>query len=61
MWLPGVMLVIVLSCPILKAQFGMSYGMTLLSLFLAFGMSLLAIQATGATGKYAQFIEGNVR
>jgi hypothetical protein len=55
-WLPGVVLVIVLSCPILKAQFGMSYGMPLLSLFLAFGMSLLAIQATGATGMYAQLI-----
>jgi hypothetical protein len=58
MWLPGVILVIVLSCPALKAQFGMSYVMTLLSLFLAFGMSLLAIQATGATGTYARLIYG---
>ncbi|KAL2859214.1 OPT superfamily oligopeptide transporter [Aspergillus pseudodeflectus] len=49
MWLPGVIFVIVLSCPALKGQFGMSYLLTLLSLFLAFGMSLLAIQATGAT------------
>ncbi|KAJ0423298.1 OPT superfamily oligopeptide transporter [Aspergillus carlsbadensis] len=68
MWLPGVILVVMLSCPILEAQFGMSYGMTLLSLFLAFGMSLLAIQATGATdttplgtlSKVSQVILGGV-
>ncbi|KAL3459685.1 OPT superfamily oligopeptide transporter [Aspergillus heterothallicus] len=68
MWLPGVVFVVVLSCPVLKAQFGVPYSMTLLSLLLAFGMSLLAIQATGATdqtplgtlSKVSQVILGGV-
>jgi hypothetical protein len=50
MWLPGLFLVILLTCMITKQQYGMPVLETLLALFLAFFFSFLAIQATGATG-----------
>jgi uncharacterized membrane protein YjgN (DUF898 family) len=50
MWLPGLILVILLTCLITKQQYGMPVLETLLALFLAFFFSFLAIQATGATG-----------
>ncbi|KAL3476678.1 OPT oligopeptide transporter protein-domain-containing protein [Aspergillus californicus] len=49
MWLPGVLVVIIVSCPVMRAQFGMPVPATLLALLLAFGMSLLAIQASDTT------------
>ncbi|KAL4875678.1 OPT superfamily oligopeptide transporter [Aspergillus karnatakaensis] len=49
MWLPGIVLVVCGSCLLFKAAFGVGVAETLLALFLAFAMSLLAIQATGAT------------
>ncbi|PLB53361.1 OPT superfamily oligopeptide transporter [Aspergillus steynii IBT 23096] len=49
MWLPGLLFVVAVSCPILKVEYGMPIAETLLALFLAFVLSLLAIQATGAT------------
>ncbi|WEW57180.1 hypothetical protein PRK78_002642 [Emydomyces testavorans] len=49
MWAPGLLVVVVLACPVMKFQYGMSIAETLLALILAFFLSLLAIQATGAT------------
>ncbi|KAI9037530.1 OPT superfamily oligopeptide transporter [Aspergillus affinis] len=49
MWFPGLLIVIVVSCPILKIQYDMLIIETLLAFFLAFILSLLAIQATVAT------------
>ncbi|PGH14929.1 OPT family oligopeptide transporter [Helicocarpus griseus UAMH5409] len=49
MWLPGLIAIISIACPILKFQFGMRVTESLLALLLAFVLSLMAIQATGAT------------
>jgi hypothetical protein len=52
MWLPGLIVVLLLTCMIMKWQFNMPIGEVLLALFLAFFFSFLAIQSTGATGNY---------
>ncbi|KAL5349884.1 hypothetical protein ACLOAV_004918 [Pseudogymnoascus australis] len=49
MWLPGLIVVLVMACVVMKSQFGMPVGEILLALFLAFFFSFLAIQSTGAT------------
>ncbi|KLJ06714.1 hypothetical protein EMPG_17791 [Blastomyces silverae] len=49
MWLPGLIAIVAIACPALKYQFGMKVTESLLALFLAFVLSLMAIQATGAT------------
>ncbi|KFY13087.1 hypothetical protein V492_03492 [Pseudogymnoascus sp. VKM F-4246] len=49
MWLPGLLVVLVMACVVMKGQFGMPVGEILLALFLAFFFSFLAIQSTGAT------------
>ncbi|PGH05441.1 hypothetical protein GX51_02965 [Blastomyces parvus] len=49
MWLPGLISIIAIACPALKYQFGMKVTESLLALSLAFVLSLMAIQATGAT------------
>jgi hypothetical protein len=51
MWLPGLLLVLFLTCVVMNRQFDMPVKETILALFLAFFFSFLAIQATGATGK----------
>jgi hypothetical protein len=50
MWLPGLAMVILLSCIVTRFQYDMPVRETLLALSLAFVLSLIAIQATGATG-----------
>ncbi|EIT75197.1 putative membrane protein [Aspergillus oryzae 100-8] len=50
MWLPGLVVIIVVTCFITSVQFEMSVAETLLALTLAFLLSLLAIHASGATG-----------
>ncbi|GIZ42990.1 hypothetical protein CKM354_000623600 [Cercospora kikuchii] len=50
MWLPALVLIIILACVVMGLQFGMQIGMSLLSVFLAFLFSILAIQCTGTTG-----------
>jgi len=52
MWAPGIVVLVVLGCIATKLQFDMGILETLLSLTLAFVLSLVAIQATGATGKH---------
>ncbi|KAE8333979.1 OPT oligopeptide transporter protein-domain-containing protein [Aspergillus sergii] len=49
MWLPGLVVIIVVTCFITSVQFEMSVAETLLALTLAFLLSLLAIHASGAT------------
>lgn len=49
MWFGPLVLVIILTCVVMKLQFEMAIGETLLAVFLAFFFSLLAIQCTGAT------------
>jgi hypothetical protein len=51
MWLPGLVVVIICICVVLGVQYAMPVGMSLLSVFLAFFFSFLAIQCTGVTGK----------
>lgn len=51
MWLPGLIVVLVMACVVMKRQFDMPVGEILLALFLAFFFSFLAIQSTGATGE----------
>jgi hypothetical protein len=51
MWLPGLVVVIICMCVVLGVQYEMPVGMSLLSVFLAFFFSFLAIQCTGVTGK----------
>lgn len=53
MWLPGLLVVLVMACVVMKSQFDMPVGEILLALFLAFFFSFLAIQSTGATGEGA--------
>jgi uncharacterized oligopeptide transporter (OPT) family protein len=49
MWLPGLLLCIVCICVVLGVQWDMPVGMSLLSVFLAFFFSFVAIQCTGVT------------
>ncbi|ORY00460.1 oligopeptide transporter [Clohesyomyces aquaticus] len=49
MWLPGLILSIICICVVLGVEFDMPVGMSLLSVFLAFFFSFLAIQCTGVT------------
>jgi OPT family oligopeptide transporter len=49
MWAPGLIAVIICICVVLGVQYEMPVGMSLLSVFLAFFFSFLAIQCTGVT------------
>ncbi|KAF2709777.1 oligopeptide transporter [Pleomassaria siparia CBS 279.74] len=49
MWLPGLILSIICICVVLGVEFDMPVGMSLLSVFLAFFFSFIAIQCTGVT------------
>ncbi|OCK81683.1 oligopeptide transporter [Lepidopterella palustris CBS 459.81] len=49
MWMPGLLLSIICICVVLGVEFDMPVGMSLLSVFLAFFFSFLAIQCTGVT------------
>lgn len=49
MWLPAIVVVIILTCVVMGVQFEMPVGMSLLSIFLAFFFSLLAVQCAGVT------------
>lgn len=51
MWAPGLVVAVAASMLSMKLTFGISLLKTLLALGLAFLLSLVAIQATGATGK----------
>lgn len=51
MWIPGLILSIICVCVVLGVQYDMPVGMSLLSVFLAFFFSFLAVQCTGATGR----------
>lgn len=51
MWLPGLLAVIIAMCLSLGLQYEMPLGMSLLSVFLAFFFSFLAVQCTGVTGQ----------
>lgn len=48
-WAPLLILMVVLICVVMGVQFDMPVGMSLLSVFLAFIFSFLAIQCTGIT------------
>lgn len=49
MWFPAMVVVIILACVVMGVQFDMPVGMSLLSIFLAFFFSLLAVQCSGVT------------
>jgi hypothetical protein len=49
MWMPGLLLTIIGMCLVMGLQYDMPAGMSLLSVFLAFFFSFLAIQCTGVT------------
>ncbi|KAF2007523.1 oligopeptide transporter [Amniculicola lignicola CBS 123094] len=49
MWLPGLILSIITICVVLGVEFNMPVGMSILSVFLAFFFSFIAIQCTGVT------------
>ncbi|TLD26101.1 oligopeptide transporter [Venturia nashicola] len=49
MWLPGLVATIISICVVLGVQYDMPVGMSLLSVFLAFFFSFLAVQCTGVT------------
>ena len=49
MWLPGLLICIICICVVLGVEFDMPVGMSLLSVFLAFFFSFIAIQCTGVT------------
>jgi uncharacterized oligopeptide transporter (OPT) family protein len=49
MWAPGLLLTIICICVVLGVQHNMPVGMSLLSIFLAFFFSFVAIQCTGVT------------
>ncbi|KAL0261827.1 hypothetical protein SLS55_003259 [Diplodia seriata] len=49
MWLPGLIITVITSCVVMGVEFDMPVGMSVLSVFLAFFFSLLAIQCTGVT------------
>ncbi|USW50572.1 Putative oligopeptide transporter, OPT superfamily [Septoria linicola] len=49
MWFPALIAIIILTCVVMGVQFDMPVGMSLLSIFLAFFFSLLAVQCAGVT------------
>jgi len=49
MWAPGLFITIICICVVLGVQHNMPVGMSLLSIFLAFFFSFVAIQCTGVT------------
>lgn len=49
MWFVPMVIIIILTCVVMRVQFGMAIGESILAIFLAFFFSLLAIQCTGAT------------
>lgn len=49
MWFPLLVVIIICTCVVMGVQFGMPVGMSLLSIFLAFFFSILAVQCTGVT------------
>ncbi|KAF4540019.1 Oligopeptide transporter [Lasiodiplodia theobromae] len=49
MWLPGLVVTIIATCVVMGVEFDMPVGMSVLSVFLAFFFSFLAIQCTGVT------------
>lgn len=49
MWMPGLLLSIICICVVLGVEFDMPVGMSLLSIFLSFFFSFVAIQCTGVT------------
>lgn len=49
MWAPGLLATIICMCVVMGVQYDMPVGMSLLSIFLAFFFSFLAIQCTGVT------------
>lgn len=54
MWLPGLIVILVITCMVAKWQYGIPALSSLLALCLTFAFSFIAIQATGATGRMAQ-------
>lgn len=52
MWAPGLVIVTFAALVILHSQFSMPFLEAVVTLVLSFSMSLIAIQATGATGKF---------
>jgi OPT oligopeptide transporter protein len=50
-WMTGLLLSVIGMCLVMGKLFNMPVGMSLLSVFLAFFFSFLAIQCTGVTGK----------
>lgn len=51
MWLPGLVFVVLAAIVILRIQFDMPVFEAVVALALSFCLTLVAIQATGATGK----------
>jgi uncharacterized oligopeptide transporter (OPT) family protein len=49
MWAPGLIATIICMCVVMGVQYDMPVGMSVLSIFLAFFFSFLAIQCTGVT------------
>ncbi|KAK5117447.1 hypothetical protein LTR85_008832 [Meristemomyces frigidus] len=49
MWAPLLIIVIICSCVVMGVQYDMPVGMSLLSIFLAFFFSFLAVQCSGVT------------
>ncbi|KAF7186416.1 putative metal-nicotianamine transporter YSL13 [Pseudocercospora fuligena] len=49
MWAPAIVFVVIMTCVVMGLQFDMPVGMSLLSIFLAFFFSLLAVQCAGVT------------
>ncbi|KAF1992316.1 oligopeptide transporter [Aulographum hederae CBS 113979] len=49
MWLPGLIATIICTCVVMGVQYDMPIGMSLLSIFLAFFFSFLAVQCAGVT------------
>ncbi|KAK2740385.1 hypothetical protein FQN57_006125 [Myotisia sp. PD_48] len=49
MWLPGLVVVLILTCMVTNWQYHIPVSASLLAMFLAFIFSFIAIQATGAT------------
>jgi hypothetical protein len=52
MWMPGLLITLFLGYLVMKLQYGMPLRETALALLMAFMFSFLAVQATGATGKF---------
>ena len=51
MWLPGLLITLTLACLVMKLQYGLPVREACLALLMAFLFSLIAVQATGATGE----------